>query len=358
MTQDCARNIAHLFESDRIAGNFSTVDRLFPTSEIASPEPSPALPKGQIQRLPNAVLQWIETQWVTSFLVLKDGALIHESAHRGTQPEDRRMSWSIAKSFLSVLFGILRGEGMFPSLDVSATEYAPALKGSAYDGVTLEHLLQMTSGVAFDEDYHDPASDIRRLADYLGRGGGLDAYMAARQKRHAAPGAVWVYNSLDTQALGMVIRGATGRDTPDLLSEKLITPLGCEAAPGYLTDARGVAFVLGGLTMRARDYARFGQMMADRGRWQGRQIVPRDWTDRVDHGLAPTPEGELGYGDQWWRPADAVPGEFMACGIYGQYIYVNRAARTVCVTTSANRRFSEEGVFENALDIFRQIAAL
>ena len=81
------------------------------------------------------------------------------------------------------------------------------------------------------------------------------------------------------------------------------------------------------------------------------------WVDQLDQPRAPTVEGELKYGDQWWIPADFEPGEFMACGIYGQYIYVNRAHKTVCVTTSANHAFSEDGVFEQALDGFREIAS-
>ena len=141
------------------------------------------------------------------------------------------------------------------------------------------------------------------------------------------------------------------------MSEKLIAPLGLEQDPLYLTDGVGVAFVLGGLNITTRDYARFGQMILQNGEWQGQQIVPADWIAASTVPSARTEPGKIGYGYQWWIPVGAAPGQFMGRGIYGQYLYIDRDAGVVVVTTSADRQFREPGVVESNVDVFRQIVA-
>jgi len=155
----------------------------------------------------------------------------------------------------------------------------------------------------------------------------------------------------------MVVRGATGRSVTDLLSEKIITPMGLEYAPYYVTDGAGVAFVLGGLNLTTRDYARMGQMFLQNGRYNGQQIVPADWVAASTAPSAPTTEGQIGYGYQWWIPQDATEGEFMARGVYGQYIYINRADGVVIATNAADRKFREAGISDQNIAIFRQISA-
>jgi len=118
-----------------------------------------------------------------------------------------------------------------------------------------------------------------------------------------------------------------------------------------------VAFALGGLNLTTRDYARFGLMVAEMGRYAGQQIVPEAWIAASTAPSAPTPEGALRYGLHWWMPADAREGEFYAHGIYGQYIYVDRARDAVIVVTAADRGFREPGVREGNIDALRSIAA-
>ena len=104
-----------------------------------------------------------------------------------------------------------------------------------------------------------------------------------------------------------------------MLERHILGPLGVEVAPYYLTDGYGVSFVLGGLNMTTRDYARFGQMIAQGGMWQGRQIVPRDW---VEASTIPSAPGGAGYGYQWWIADGAGPGEVNAQGIGSPAIIV------------------------------------
>ena len=163
----------------------------------------------------------------------------------------------------------------------------------------------------------------------------------------------------------MVLRKITGQPVADYMAKKLLKPMGLEADPYYLTDGLGTAFVLGGLNLRTRDYARFGLMAAQDGWLNGQQIVPKDWMRRSTQDNAPVPapiispdERVLGYGYQWWLPQDAQEGEFFAVGIYGQYIYVNRPQKTVIAVNAADRDFKDgDGriLLEN-MELFRKIA--
>jgi CubicO group peptidase (beta-lactamase class C family) len=345
-----------LFDEDRIVANFSNMDGAFLTVPVPRGDgPVSSLPIGPEATLPEDTGAWIDARAVTSLLVMKDGRIVHESYHLGTGELDRRISWSMAKSYLSVLFGILMDEGAIASLDDPVTDYAPELAGSAYDGASIRHVLQMTAGVEFDEDYLDYNSDINRMGRVLALGGTMDGFAAGLTARAAPPGERWHYVSIDTHIIGMVIRGATGRDIPSLLSEKVIAPMGLEAAPYYLSDGEGVAFVLGGLNLTTRDYARFGQMVLNGGRWNGQQIVPSDWLAASTAKSAPTEPGRIGYGYQWWIPKDARPGEVFARGIYGQYIFIDRARGAVIVVTAADRDFRDPGVHDANVTMMRAI---
>jgi CubicO group peptidase (beta-lactamase class C family) len=349
------RAVNTLFAEDRIVANFSGMDRLFFHAEIPrGPEPPSPLP---VRPRPLPVLSpWVQDRAVTAIVVLHDGAIAYEDYFLGTAPEDRRISWSVAKSLLSALFGILLEEGAISDIDAPVTRYVPALVGTAYDGASIRNVLQMASGVRFNEDYFDFHSDINRMGRVLAFGGSMDRFAASLTERDRPPGVAWQYVSIDTHVIGMVIRGATGRSVIDLMGEKLLQPLRLDSTPYYLTDGRGVAFVLGGLNMTTRDYARFGQLFLQDGAWEGQQIVPHDWVRASTAPTAPTAGGATGYGYQWWIPADAADGEFFARGIYGQFIYINRPAGVVIAVNSADRGFGARGAFGQSLDMFRRIA--
>jgi CubicO group peptidase (beta-lactamase class C family) len=346
-----------LFSADKIVHNFSHMDSMFLSKPVSRGDgPVSELVIGQPLKLPDTFETWAIERAVTGVVVLKDGLLRHEAYYLGTGPDDLRISWSVAKSYLSALLGVLLQEGAIDSLTDPVTQYAPALAGSAYDGATIEDVLQMESGVRFNEDYLDFWSDINKMGRVLALGHSMDGFAAGLTEQERAPGTAWQYVSIDTHVLSMVIRGATGRNIPDLLSEHIITPLGLEQSPYYVTDGQGVAFVLGGLNLSTRDYARFGQMILQNGRSGGRQIVPAAWIAQSTRPSAKTAPGNTQYGYQWWIPPDAAPGEFLARGVYGQYIYINQALGTVIAANAADRRFREAGVFTSNVAMFRALA--
>ncbi len=345
-----------LFDADRIVTNFSNMESAFLTRTVSRGDgPVVDLPRGSGAELPNDASDWITDFNLTSLLVMKSGAIVYEDYYLGTTPDDRRISWSIAKSYISALFGTAVAEGLI-DLDAPVTQYAPELKGGAYDGVTVRNVLQMSSGVVFDEDYLDPDSDINKMGRVLALGGLMDDFAAALKDREATPGERFKYVSIDTHVVGMILRGATGRDVPDLMSERIIARLGQEQDATYVTDGAGVAFVLGGLNITTRDYARFGQMILQDGEWQGEQIIPADWIAESTAPNALTAPGQMRYGYQWWMPEDAPDGIFLGRGIYGQFLYIDRNSDVVIVVTAADRKFREPGRLDANIDIMRRIA--
>lgn len=346
-----------LFSEEKIVQNFSHMDAAFLTVDLPRGNgPTWDLPYGAEFDLPAETQDWIEERAVTSLLVMQDGQIRFEEYFLSTSPEDRRISWSMAKSYLSALFGILLEEGAIASLDDPVIKYAPKLQGSAYETATIRNVLNMASGVTFDEDYLDPKSDINRMGRVVALGGELDDFAASLKDSFAAPGETWQYVSIDTHVIGMVIRGATGQSVAALLDEKILQHLGLERDGYYITDGAGVAFVLGGLNFTTRDYARFGQMILQNGVRDGRQIVPADWIKESTLPSAPTEPGKIGYGYQWWIPVGAHDDEFLARGVYGQYMYFDQSRGVLIVATGADRKFREPGVNEQNIEMFRKIA--
>jgi CubicO group peptidase (beta-lactamase class C family) len=348
-----------VFDEDKIVSNFSSMGDVF--HAVALPRgtgPVSVLPEGQGISLDPDMEAWLKERNATSLIVLHDGALVFEDYFLGTGPDDHRISWSIAKSWLAVLFGIIYAEGSIGSLDDPVTRYAPELVGTAYDGVPIRDVLTMSSGVAFDEDYSDFSSDVNRMGRLLAIGGSMDAFTASFSGRDRNPGEEWKYVSLDTHVLGMVIRGATDRSLEDLMQEKLVAPLGLQADGLYLTDSQGTAFALGGLNFTSRDYARFAAMVLADGFWNGQQIAPADWLAEATRPQARTTPGAMRYGYQWWIPSDGKQGEFLARGIYGQYIYFDRSRDVAIVLTGADTSFQRPGVHALNTSMFRRIARL
>ncbi|PID36157.1 MAG: 6-aminohexanoate hydrolase [Rhodobacterales bacterium] len=347
-----------LFAEDRIADNFISMDSMFFSTPMElGPVRQPPLPEAETPlTMPPGFAEWAAERKVSALVALRHGEVVYEEYFHG-DAQDLRISWSVAKSFIATLFGISLANGEIASLDDPVEKYAPKLIGSAYEGATIRNVLNMASGVEFDEDYHDFWSDINKMGRVLAFGGSLDDFAAAIETRIAPPGRQWQYVSIDTHVIGMVLRGATGRTVPDLLADRLLAPIGIQKDPYYLTDGDGVAFVLGGLNLRTRDYARLGQLVLQNGMWNGVQVVPADWIAAMTTASAPTAEGASQYGYQWWLPADARPGEVFGIGVYGQYIWIDRAHDLVIAVNSANRSFSEDGVWEDNIEMFRKIGA-
>ncbi|MEJ2763405.1 serine hydrolase [Photobacterium sp. MCCC 1A19761] len=361
-----------LFEPELIVRNFSNMAQIFPSITIPRIGPIDQF-KHRPQTLPStfsyqdteySIQKWLSASGTTALVVLKGDTITFESYYQGTHEDDARISWSMAKSFLSALFGVAVEEGVITDLNTTVTDYVPSLKGSGYDGVSIKDVLQMSSGVYFNEDYGDFNSDINRMGRLMALGGSFDEFAATLQ-RWRAPGTYMAYVSIDTHVLGMVLRAATGQRIADYFKAKLWSKLQPEGDAIYLTDSTGEPMVLGGLNILSRDYLRFGKLYRDFGRLNGEQIIPAQWikdsiTPDAPHlipGKRANANTHWGYGYQWWIPEHANQ-EFVAIGIYGQYIYINRQADVVIVKNSTNTHFMANHYesMDIALAAFRAIA--
>lgn len=336
--------------------NFSRVPELIPTSKMSPSSTPHDWPTTDPIGLPDTYVFNGESRTADDFLVqtdtaallvLHDGAISYEWYGLTGGPHVPWISMSVAKSVISALVGIAVDEGHISSIEEPIGDYIRVTPGSAYDGVSIKDVLQMSSGARWNEDYNDPVSDIFRLAAAMGDGGTLEEFVAT-MVRDNEPGSVCRYNSGDTQALGALLVGATGRSITDYMQEKLVEPLGISSPAYWLVDSAGMEVAFAGLVMTARDYAKFGELYRNGGRWRGKQIVPKSWvaaslTAASDHLQPGRPVVgshalDLGYGYQWWLPA-SNSGEFSAIGVYNQFVYVSPIKRTVVVKLSANRLY-------------------
>ncbi len=305
----------------------------------------------------------------TGFLVVKDDEIVTEKYFLGATEETMFTSMSVAKSFVSALVGIAIDEGFIKDVDDSITDYVTTLRGSGYDGVPIKHVLQMSSGVKFNEVYDDLFSDINLLFyKVFGLGQPMDDYMAGLGAESPS-GETSYYRSCDTQALGMLISAATGKSVSEYLEEKIWGRIGMEHDAFWSTDDHGTEIAFGFLNAALRDYAKFGTLYLHGGSYNGEQIVSKEWVSEsvtpdnphLQPGEKPKGYetfGNFGYQYQWWIP-DNPDGEYLAIGVWGQYIYVYPKENLVIVKTSVDPDF-EANNYEHddeTVTLCRSIAA-
>jgi CubicO group peptidase (beta-lactamase class C family) len=362
------------FDKGNISENFRGIKDIFPTTTVPKPDRSDLFPiSSKPYSLPtsfqvndstvdtNAFLDFTLTD---ALIVIQNDTVRYESYSNGFKVDDHHISWSMSKSVVSALLGIAIGEGKIKSIEQTVTDYLPDFAGTGYDKVRIKDLLQMSSGVGFNEDYGDFNSDINVMGRYFALGMPM-ADFAKTLKRERTPGTYNHYVSIDTQVLGMILVKATGQPITQYMKEKLWSSIGAESEAYWIVDKAGMEFALGGLNATARDYAKLGQLFLDTGKWQGRQIVPREWVlasitpdaphvmpgKRVNAALAD------GYGFQWWIPVGSK-GEFDAQGIYDQFIYIDPKSKMVIVKLSSNYHFKNDKkrIFhELEIALFRKI---
>jgi len=276
---------------------------------------------------------------VAGLLILKDGKIVVEDYELGTGPTTRWTSFSMAKSVSSTLVGAALKQGWIASIDDPVTRYLPALKGGAYEQVSVRNLLEMASGVQWDETYTDPKSDRRKLLELQlqGKPGSIVAYMKALP-RAGAPGTIWNYSTGESFLVGALIEGATHKPLATYLSETLWSPLGMEQdATWWLESANGMGLAGSGLGASLRDYGRFGQFVLDDGLIDGHRVVPDGWFQEAgkSHEIGAK---SVDYGYLWWPIPAGDPihqGAFQAIGIFGQHLYINPREHLVIVVLSA-----------------------
>ena len=299
--------------------------------------------------------RFVTEQKVAGVLVLHEGAIRLERYALTGGPRVRWHSFSIAKSITSTLVGAAMKDGLIKSLDDPVTRYITDLRGSAYDDVTVEQLLTMTSGVRWNEDYTDLTSDVARMyAEPPAPGLDMTVSYVRKLPREAPPGTKWVYKTSETNLVGVLVMAATGKPLAEYLSEKIWRPYGMERDAEWMID--DVGHEQGGccLAMTLRDLGRFGQFIID-GAMIGRTAIVTDtWLQEATRTQVATGGAGSGYGYQWWTRAD---GAFEGRGIYGQTLHIDPRRRLVIAINSAGEQPTRRGQGQARQDFIAAVKA-
>ncbi len=340
---------------------FRNIDRLFPTRIVKRGTtvrdlPESSTPLSDFSYTADGktydLFDVLSLNRVSGLLIIKDGEVVFEKYLLGNTPDTRWMSMSVVKSMTATLIGAAIQDGYIESIDDPIVRYLPRFNNTAYDGVTVRQVLQMTSGVAWNETYTDPTSDRRRMleAQIAQRPGDILDLMGALP-RAAEPGTRWNYSTGETHVAGALVQAATGMPVADYLSEKIWSKAGMEAdANWWLESPDGLEVGGSGLSATLRDYARFGLLLLDDGVADGERILPEGWM--AEAGSPKTVDGkEVEYGYMLWP----LHGDsYAAIGIFGQFVFVDPDKDLVVAMWSAqskpvDRHGLDEYVFLEAI---------
>ncbi|HZK07770.1 MAG TPA: serine hydrolase [Bacteroidales bacterium] len=255
-----------------------------------------------------------------AFLIIRNDTLLYEQYFKGTDSASIMPSFSVSKSFVSALVGIAIGEGKIQSVDQPVTDFIPGLldNDTAFRQITIDDLLNMRSGVRFNEGYASPFADMAKY--YYGTN--LQRYVL-KLKIDRPPDEIYNYQSVNTLLLGMALERATETSLNEYLSEKLWKPLGMSVDVGWSIDSErhGTIKAFCCLDAPARDFARFGRLYLNNGQWHGQQIIPEEWVEETMQIVNDSRDGQ-GYSyTRQWRVKD--DGAIFAKGLLGQYIYID-----------------------------------
>ena len=250
----------------------------------------------------NALMNYLKTPSLSTqaAILIKGNNIIAEYYSDGFDNKSMATSWSVAKSFASTVVGVANDEGYILSVNDPITNYIPQWENTEKDTISLKQLLGMRSGMV------DSVVSVYYSSDMVSQSLGRSITNE--------PGSVFSYSNEDSMLLGHIVENATGMKFQDYADSRLFDPLGINQT--WWTDQAGNTLTYAGLDMTPREFARFGLMVAQEGRWQGQQIVSSSWLDVATQ----TYDDIANYGFQWWT-SNTYP-FFQALGLDGQYIYV------------------------------------
>lgn len=376
-------------------GTYRNVDKIFNTRAIARgehvyPLPMAAQPLTSVKYSPDGrqsydIDDFLQRNHVAGLLLIKDGKIVLERYGQGNTEASKWTSFSTGKSIVSTLVGAAIKDGKIKSINDPVTDYLPKMKGTAYDGVTVRQLMQMTSGVKWNENYLDPASDFAAMFQCMvdGKHNCILGVMS-KLTRAAKPGTQFNYKTGETHMEGEVLTAALGGESlSSYLSRKIWAPMGMESDGYWLLESKdGKEFAGGSLSMTLRDYGRFGAFILNDGVINGTAVLPEGWVAEASRPTPDAPQNQsgvlysvanahpqphsypMGYGYNWWSyPAAEWPvwdgltdrtiwgddaytgtpvqtfanlsGTFTADGVFGQFIHVNQREGLVAVVLSA-----------------------
>lgn len=353
LAEDAIGSLQEVFNGalrpDVQVNTFRHIDRLFPSRTVSHgasvyPLSASSKPLTNVKFTSGGkqydLFDYLSLNRVSGLLILKDGKIALEDYELGNTEKTRWVSWSVVKSISSTLVGAAIKDRYISGIDDNIAKYLPELAGSAYDGATIRNVLQMSSGVKWDETYTDPKSDRRHMLNLqLAQEPGAIVKFMASLPRAGVPGTIWNYSTGETHIVGALLRAAVKRPVAQYLSEKIWSKFGMETdATWWLESQDGMEVGGSGFNATLRDYGRFGQFVLNGGMVGNDRIVSENWF--AEAGTSKQVGSKLeNYGYMWWTfGPDSAPvhqGAFRAEGIFGQFLYINPKERVVVVVWSA-----------------------
>ncbi|MFN4278215.1 MAG: serine hydrolase domain-containing protein [Ferrovibrio sp.] len=344
------------WQTSHSVDGFSRLDQILSANTVRKPEtPSPwrratggptityAMQQTGSRRF--SIDEYLARNPATGLLIAQGDTIHVERYQYGRTDTHRLTSFSMAKTVTALLVGLAVADGAIASIDDPAERYVPDLKDSEYGRTPIRHLLTMSSGVRFDEDYSG-RDDVSRMvtAMMLPQSPGGPAAVRQFNQRIAPPGQRWSYASAETQVLGLVLRAAIKRPIAEYLSERIWQPIGAESDASWIVDGSGQEATFAYFNAVLRDYARLGMLLANGGKVDERQVIPADWLREMTRPhFTSTQTGRwFGYGFQTWIFPDN-DGSFALLGVRGQAIYVDPARRLVMVHTAVRPQARDPG---------------
>lgn len=304
--------------------NYVNIDDLdiFPTRQVTAANGVPWPVGADFNKKPITpeLRTTLEKYKSVAFLVIKNDSIRYEEYWDNYGPTSLSNSFSMAKSFISILIGIAHDEGKIKSLDQKVCDYLPEFCTKENEKLTIRHLLMMSSGLNWDEGYSSLFGEVTRA--YYGTD--LRKQMLALKVVNE-PGKEWNYMSANTQLLAFILQKATGSTVSEYASQKLWIPIQAENNAQWSLDHKdGNEKAYCCFYSNARDFARIGKLFLQKGKWNGKQIISEDY---VNTAITPAPILDNGkpntiYGYQWWLTEYQGKKIFYARGILGQYIFV------------------------------------
>lgn len=325
---------------------FRSMDTLYNTRQVARSGDVSPLVKAEQPMLVSYTYDgkqyttedFLDRTYTNALLVMKDGQIVYENYLNNMHPDTRHMGWSMTKSITAILVGVAYEEGRIKSLDQPITDYIPELSKGAYAGVTIRQVLEMTSGVDYEEryDFVNPGAAAKNHILALVKNVARFADVATTLKRKYEPGTVFEYKTIDTAVLGWLLeRVLGGSNVSAYAAQKLWEPLGAEQNGFFILDGEpgvGREFTGAGFNATLRDWARFGQMVLNGGEFNGHRIVSSEFIKQATQPVLPEDPVMGGYGYQWWTIQDS--NAFSAIGLQGQFVYIDPDTQTVIVKLS------------------------
>lgn len=362
---------------------FSNIRQLMPTSVVRRGQ-GPVMPLARAERsdidaitfmpiggtTPMTWAESLDANYTDGILILHRGRIIYERYFGVLAADRQHLAFSVTKSFVATLAATLIAEGVIDALRTVGS-YVPELATTGVGDATIRQVLDMTTGLAYTEDYVNSKADpwelsraggfMARPADYSGPETFFD-YLKTLEK--ASPhGQQFSYKTVNTDTLGAVLKRVTGKSVTELLSERVFSQLGAEQDAFFTVDSTGVEFAGGGLNLTLRDLARFGEAMRLGGRYYGRQIIPTAVVDDIQRGGDRdkfTPAGYKtlpgwSYRTMWWVSHNEH-GAYMARGVHGQALYIDPKAEMVIARFASHPLAANVNLDPTSLPAYHAVA--